>query len=36
MDENRCDAPMGDYTLEGGHFAEDEEDDEDSSKGNGP
>lgn len=27
---------MGDYTLERGHFAEDEEDDEDSSKGDGP
>jgi hypothetical protein len=34
--ENRWDAPMRDYTLEGGHFAEDEKKDEDSSNGDGP
>ena len=27
---------MGDYTLERGHFAKDEEDDEDSTKSDGP
>lgn len=27
---------MCDYTLEGGHFAEDEEEDEDSSNGDNP
>jgi hypothetical protein len=27
---------MGDYTFEGGHFAKDEEEDEDSCKGDSP